>query len=43
MISARLLLLDNFEQVLEAAPVVTRLLQGCAGLTMLVTTAKPCG
>jgi predicted ATPase/class 3 adenylate cyclase len=35
-----LLVLDNFEQVLEAAPVVTALLQDCARLTLLVTTRE---
>jgi predicted ATPase len=33
-----LLLLDNFEQVLAAAPLVTKLLDACAALKMLVTS-----
>jgi predicted ATPase/predicted Ser/Thr protein kinase len=33
-----LLLLDNFEQVLAAAPLVTKLLDACAPLKMLVTS-----
>lgn len=33
-----LLLLDNFEQVVAAAPVVTTLLSACSGLTILVTS-----
>ncbi len=33
-----LLLLDNFEQVVAAAPVVTTLLGACSGLTILVTS-----
>jgi predicted ATPase/DNA-binding SARP family transcriptional activator len=36
-----LLLLDNFEQVLDAAPVVTQLLAAAAGLTVLVTSRAP--
>jgi predicted ATPase/transcriptional regulator with XRE-family HTH domain len=33
-----LLLLDNFEQVVEGAPLVSALLQGCPALTALVTS-----
>jgi excisionase family DNA binding protein len=33
-----LLLLDNFEQVVGAAPVVTTLLSACSGLTILITS-----
>jgi predicted ATPase/DNA-binding SARP family transcriptional activator len=36
-----LLLLDNFEQVLEAAPVVTQLLAAASELTVLVTSRAP--
>ena len=35
-----LLVLDNFEQVLDAAPVVNQLLEDCARLTLLVTTRE---
>ena len=34
----RLLVLDNFEQVLPAARALTRLLDGCPGVTLLVTS-----
>lgn len=34
----RCILLDNFEHVLEAAPAVSRLLQNCPRLTVLVTS-----
>jgi predicted ATPase/tRNA A-37 threonylcarbamoyl transferase component Bud32/Tfp pilus assembly protein PilF len=33
-----LLVLDNFEQVLDAAPLLTELLESCANLKMLVTS-----
>lgn len=36
-----LLVLDNFEQVIEAAPKVTRWLQGAPGLRALVTSRGP--
>ena len=36
-----LLVLDNFEQVLAAAPVPVRLLEHCAGLRILVTSRAP--
>jgi predicted ATPase/DNA-binding SARP family transcriptional activator len=36
-----LLLVDNFEQVSEAAPALSRLLDGASGLTILVTSRSP--
>jgi predicted ATPase/DNA-binding SARP family transcriptional activator len=36
-----LLVLDNFEQVLDAAPVLTRLLSGARDLVLLVTSRAP--
>jgi predicted ATPase len=38
-----LLCLDNFEQILPAAALVTTLLQACPGITALVTSRTPCG
>src|SRR5256885_2652223 len=38
-----LLVLDNFEQVLDAAPTVARLLNSCSGLRTLVTSRRPLG
>ena len=36
-----LLVLDNFEQVLDAAPSISALLEGCARLTVLATSREP--
>jgi predicted ATPase/DNA-binding CsgD family transcriptional regulator len=36
-----LLVIDNFEQVLDAAPLVGTLLEGCPGLTITVTSRAP--
>jgi predicted ATPase/DNA-binding XRE family transcriptional regulator len=36
-----LLVLDNFEQVTPAAPMVAQLLEQCAGLRLLVTSREP--
>src|SRR5215217_2293216 len=38
-----LLVLDNFEQVLEAAPAVTEMLAGAPGLKVLATSRAPLG
>jgi predicted ATPase/class 3 adenylate cyclase len=35
-----LLILDNFEQVMEAAPILTQLLQNCVRLKLLVTSRE---
>jgi predicted ATPase/DNA-binding SARP family transcriptional activator len=37
----RLLVLDNFEHVIGAAPLLTRLADGCSGLKLLVTSRAP--
>lgn len=39
----QLMVLDNFEQVLDAAPTVADLLDGCPGLTVLVTSRERLG
>ncbi len=36
-----LLVLDNFEQLIDGAPMVTRLLEACSDLKVLVTTRVP--
>jgi predicted ATPase len=36
-----LLVLDNFEHVLEASPIVTRLLEACSRLEVLTTSREP--
>ena len=38
-----LLVLDNLEHLLPAAPLVTRLLTACPGLTVLATSREPLG
>ena len=38
-----LLLLDNFEQVVDAAPVVAEIVQRAPGVTVLVTSREPLG
>lgn len=38
--SSLLLLLDNFEQIVDAAPAVAQLLAGCSGLKALVTSRE---
>ncbi|HEX5414751.1 MAG TPA: tetratricopeptide repeat protein [Chloroflexota bacterium] len=38
-----LLVLDNFEQVVPAAPVLAELLEACSGLKILVTSRTPLG
>lgn len=39
--SEMLLVLDNFEQVLEAAPVVAAILQACPGTKVMATSREP--
>jgi predicted ATPase len=36
-----LLVLDNFEQLVEAAPLVSELLSGCPGVSVLITSREP--
>lgn len=36
-----LLVLDNFEQIVEASPIVTTLIRRCPGLTILATSRMP--
>ncbi len=36
-----LLVLDNFEQIIEAAPLVARILAECAGVRVIVTSREP--
>ena len=38
---ALLLMLDNFEQIVSAAPLVTTLLEGCPRLKIIVTSRMP--
>ena len=40
-IKQTLLLLDNFEHLLEAVPLVAELVRGCPGLTVLATSRAP--
>ena len=36
-----LLVLDNFEQLVEAAPLVSELLSGCPGVSVVITSREP--